>query len=174
MKFTIVERKIKINQELRSYALKKVEKLDRYFQEDAEVIVTFTELKGQQKAEITVKRGGMIYRAEETTTDMFASIDGAITHLERQIRKHKSRLEKRLREGAFEKQSAQTAASEEDFNVVRRKQFEVKPMTVEEAILQMDLLNHQFFFFCNAENNNVHAVLYKRIDGGYGLIEGIN
>lgn len=172
MTFTIVERKIHISDELRAYALKKVEKLDRYFQEDAKADITFTELRGKQTVEVTVKRGGMIYRAEETTTDMFASVDGAVAHLERQIRKNKNRLEKRLRDGAFEKQAMQDSAINEDgFEVVRRKHFAVKPMNVEEAILQMDLLGHQFFFFRNAEHDNLHAVVYKRVDGGYGLIE---
>ena len=160
MKFTIVERKIKIEDELRQYALRKVEKLDRYFQQDSDTTLTFSELRGKQTVEIT-------------TTDMYASVDGAISSIERQIRKHKTRLEKRLREGAFDKMAEQKAAlTEEDFDVVRRKRFDVKPMSVDEAILQMNLLDHQFYFFRNADNDNIHAVVYKRAAGGYGLIEG--
>ena len=103
---------------------------------------------------------------------MFASVDGAISSIERQIRKHKTRLEKRLREGAFDKLAEQQAAlAEEAFEVIRRKRFEVKPMSVDEAILQMNLLDHQFYFFRNADNGNIHAVVYKRAEGGYGLIE---
>ena len=158
MKFTIVERKIKIEDELRQYALRKVEKLDRYFQQDSDTTITFSELRGKQTVEITVRQVGLVVRAEETTTDMYASVDGAISSIERQIRKHKTRLEKRLREGAFD--------------VVRRKRFDVKPMSVDEAILQMNLLDHQFYFFRNADNDNIHAVVYKRAAGGYGLIEG--
>lgn len=173
MKFTIVERKTKVADDLRSYATKKVEKLDRYFQTDAISTITFSELRGRQTVEITVNNNGIIFRAEETTTDMFASVDGAINHIERQIRKNKTRLEKRLREGAFEKMAAQAAELEEDaFEVLRRKRFEVKAMSVDEAILQMNLLGHQFFFFKNADNADVHAVIYKRAAGGYGLIEG--
>lgn len=173
MKITIVERKIKTEEDLRAYAMKKVEKLDRYFQTDAVSTITFSELRGRQTVEITVNNSGMIFRAEETTTDMFASVDGAINHIERQIRKNKTRLEKRLREGAFEKIAAQAAELEEErFEVVRRKHFNVDAMSVEEAILQMNLLDHQFFFFKNADNGDVHAVLYKRANGGYGLIEG--
>ena len=158
MKFTIVERKMKIDDDLRQYALRKVEKLDRYFHQDSDTTLTFSEL---------------VVRAEETTTDMFASVDGAVSSIERQIRKHKTRLEKRLREGAFDKIAEQQAAlSEEDFDIVRRKRFEVKPMSVDEAILQMNLLDHQFYFFRNADNDNIHAVVYKRAAGGYGLIEG--
>ena len=163
MKFTIVERKMKIDDDLRQYALRKVEKLDRYFQQDSDTTLTFSELRGKQTVEITVRQAGLVVRAEETTTDMFASVDGAISSIERQIRKHKTRLEKRLREAAL---------AEEDFDIVRRKRFEVKPMSVDEAILQMNLLDHQFYFFRNADNDNIHAVVYKRAAGGYGLIEG--
>lgn len=174
MKFTIVERKIKIDDELRQYALRKVEKLDRYFHQDSDTTLTFSELRGKQTVEITVRQiGDLVVRAEETTSDMFASVDGAVSSIERQIRKHKTRLEKRLREGAFDKIAEQKAAmSEEAFDVVRRKRFEVKPMSVDEAILQMNLLDHQFYFFRNADNANIHAVVYKRAAGGYGLIEG--
>lgn len=173
MKFTIVERKTKISDDLRAYAMKKVEKLDRYFQTDAVSTITFSELKGRQTVEITVNNNGMIVRAEETTTDMFASVDGAINHIERQIRKNKTRLEKRLRDGAFEKAAAQTteAVAEDKFEVVRHKRFEVQEMSVDEAILQMNLLDHQFFFFRNADNGNAPAVIYTRAAGGYGLIE---
>ena len=163
MKFTIVERKMKIDDDLRTYALRKVEKLDRYFQQDSDTTLT---------VEVTVRQVGLVVRAEETTSDMFASVDGAVSSIERQIRKHKTRLGKRLREGAFDKIAEQQAAlAEDDFDVVRRKRFDVKPMSVEEAILQMNLLDHQFYFFRNSENDNTHAVVYKRAAGGYGLIE---
>ena len=159
MKFTIVERKMKIDDDLRTYALRKVEKLDRYFQQDSDTTLTFSELRGKQTVEVTVRQ--------------FASVDGAVSSIERQIRKHKTRLGKRLREGAFDKIAEQQAAlAEDDFDVVRRKRFDVKPMSVEEAILQMNLLDHQFYFFRNADNDNIHAVVYKRAAGGYGLIEG--
>ncbi len=172
MKINIVERKLRIKDDLRDYAVKKVGKLDRYFQSDATSTITFSELKGRQTVEITVNNKSMIVRAEETTTDMFASVDGAINHIERQIRKNKTRLSKRLREGAFEKMAAQEAELEEDtFEVVRHKRFEVEQMSVDEAILQMNLIGHQFFFFKNADNNDAPAVIYKRAAGGYGLIE---
>lgn len=113
MKFTIVERKMKIDDDLRQYALRKVEKLDRYFHQDSDTTLTFSELRGKQTVEITVRQVGLVVRAEETTTDMFASVDGAISSIERQIRKHKTRLEKRLREGAFDKIAEQQAALSE-------------------------------------------------------------
>ncbi len=176
MKITIVERKIKISEELRDYAIKKVTKLDRYFQKDTSATITFSELKGRQTAEVTVRHNGMVFRAEETTTDMFASVDGMISSIERQIRRNKTRLEKKLRQGAFDKMAANEASlaefAEDKYEVVRRKKFDVASMTVEEAILQMNLLEHQFFFFRNAEEDDVPAVIYKRAAGGYGLIEG--
>ena len=175
MKITIVERKFQASEQLRDYVTKKVIKLDRYFHKDTTATVTLSELKGRQTAEITVRHDGIVFRAEETTTDMFASVDGMISSIERQIRKNKTRLEKRLREGAFEKAVANEASMadyiEDTYDVVRRKKFSVTPMGVEEAILQMNLLDHQFFFFLNAEEGNAPAVIYKRAAGGYGLIE---
>jgi len=171
MKFTIVERKMKIDDDLRAYALRKVEKLDRYFQQDSDTTLTFSELRGKQTVEVTVRQVGLVVRAEETTSDMFASVDGAVSSIERQIRKHKTRLEKRLREGAFDKIAEQQAAlAEDDFDVVRRKRFDVKPMSVEEAILQMDLLEHTFFVFRDVAADGAVSVVYRRTNGGYGLI----
>ncbi len=175
MKITIVERKMQISDELRDYATKKVTKLDRYFQKDTSATITFSELKGRQTAEVTVRHSGIVFRAEETTTDMFASVDGMIQSIEKQIRKNKTRLEKKLREGAFDKAAANEASMaeyvEDKYDVIRRKRFDVVPMSVEEAILQMNLLGHQFFFFKNAEEDDAPAVIYKRAAGGYGLIE---
>ncbi len=170
MKITIVERKLRIGEELRGYAEKKVEKLDRYFTQDADAVVTFRQVKDDQIIEITVKQGAMLVRAEQTTSDFFASLDGAVGNIERQIRKHKTRLERRLREGAFEKAETQAAELAEPFEVVRRKRFTMTPMSVDEAILQMSLLSHTFFFFRNADDDDAPAVLYLRGDGGYGLI----
>ncbi len=175
MKITIVERKMQISDELRAYATKKVTKLDRYFHKDTSATITFSELKGRQTAEVTVRHSGLVFRAEETTTDMFASVDGMIRSIEKQIRRNKTRLEKKLREGAFDKAAANDASMadyvEDSYDVIRRKRFDVVPMTVEEAILQMNLLGHQFFFFKNAESDDAPAVIYKRAAGGYGLIE---
>ena len=175
MKITIVERKMQISDELRAYATKKVTKLDRYFHKDTSATITFSELKGRQTAEVTVRHSGMVFRAEETTTDMFASVDGMIRSIEKQIRRNKTRLEKKLREGAFDKAAANDGSMadyvEDSYDVIRRKRFDVVPMTVEEAILQMNLLGHQFFFFKNAESDDAPAVIYKRAAGGYGLIE---
>ena len=175
MKFTIVERKMKIDDDLRAYALRKVEKLDRYFQQDSDTTLTFSELRGKQTVEVTVRQVGLVVRAEETTSDMFASVDGAVSSIERQIRKHKTRLEKRLREGAFDKiAEQQSALAEDDFDVVRRKRFDVKPMSVEEAILQMNLIGHSFFAFRNEEKDGAFSVVYRRNDGGYGVLVDVD
>ncbi len=125
---------------------------------------------------MTIKNNGMFYRVTETTSDMYASIDSAVAAIERQIRKNKTRLEKRLRDSAFERGDTTPAISYEDeyeetaFEIIRMKRFSIKPMTPEEAILQMNLLEHEFFVFKNQEDNDSFAVVYKRKNGGYGLI----
>ena len=172
MNLRFVERKVKLEDGLRDYISKKVEKLDRYFHKDADAVVTVKEERGRQIVELTVKANGIFFRAEETTTDMYASVDGAISSIERQIRKNKTRLEKRLRDGAFDRTIPEepVVVEEEKYEVVRHKRFEVNSMTVEEAILQMNLLGHQFYMFKNAEEDNQVAVIYKRASGGYGLL----
>ena len=114
----------------------------------------------------------MFYRVSELTSDMHASIDSACASIERQIKKNKTRLEKRLREGAFEREfeAAIPEEEEKDFEIVRSKRFPIKPMTVEEAILQMNLLEHEFFAFKNQDADNAFAIVYRRKNGGYGLI----
>ncbi|WP_458863783.1 ribosome hibernation-promoting factor, HPF/YfiA family [Acidaminobacterium chupaoyuni] len=174
MKVTFTERKVSVSDELKQYAQKKCEKLDRFFDRDSAAKITFSTERGRHIAEITVQHAGMLFRASEQTHDMYASVDGAVESIERQIQKNKTRLEKKLRQGAFEKADAQ-AKSQEDlsedlFDVIRTKEFEVKPMMVEEAILQMNLLDHHFFFFRNHEENDRYSVVYKRNNGGYGLI----
>jgi len=176
MNFSFTDKKIKSPQELRAYAEKKIGKLDRFFRGDSEAYITFNIERGRHTAEVTVKNNGIFYRVSETTSDMYASIDSAVAAIERQIRKNKTRLEKRLKNNAFEREIAPAYAvpEEEDsgeYNIVRTKRFSIKPMTEEEAILQMNLLNHQFFVFRNLDDNGGFAVVYKRNDGGYGLIE---
>ena len=119
----------------------------------------------------------MFYRVSELTSDMHASIDSAVASIENQIRKNKTRLEKRLREGVFEKEAAERPiydAEEGEFDIVRSKRFPIKPMTPEEAILQMNLLEHAFFAFKNTAEGNAFAVVYRRSNGGYGLISDVD
>ena len=132
--------------------------------------------RGRFTAEITIKNNGTFFRAHETTSDMYASVDSAVATIERQIRKNKTRLAKKLRDGAFEREvqpdflPADDAAEAGAFEIVRRKRFPIKPMSVEEAILQMDLLEHTFFVFRDVAADGAVSVVYRRKDGGYGLI----
>ena len=129
--------------------------------------------------EITIRSSGTIFRVSESTADMRASIDAAVATLERQIRKNKTRLEKRLRQGAFERtldaseitSFAPDEPEEGEYRIVRSKTFPIKPMTRDEAILQMNLLGHSFFAFKDEEADGSFAVVYRRYDGDYGLIE---
>lgn len=176
MKFTFTEKKVNLSKSLHSYAEKKVSKLDRYFKTEAEANLVFSVEKDRNKVELTVRSGPTILRVAESTSDMFASVDAAVTSMERQLRKHKTRLEKRLRQDAFERSVTEDVstfvpdAEEDDFRLVRTKRFPIKPMTVDEAILQMELLGHSFFAF-KQEDGGAFAVVYKRNDGGYGLIQ---
>ncbi len=178
MKFTFTEKKVNLSKSLHSYAEKKVGKLDRYFKTDSEANLVFSVEKDRNKVELTIRSGGTILRVSESTSDMFASVDAAVTSMERQLRKHKTRLEKRLRQDAFERTVAEEevstfvpdVAEEGEFQVVRTKKFSIKPMSVDEAILQMNLLGHTFYAFKN-EADGAFAVVYQRNDGGYGLIE---
>lgn len=178
MKFTFTEKKVHLPKALHNYAEKKVGKLERYFKTDSEANLVFSVEKDRNKVELTIRSGATILRVAESTSDMFASVDAAVTSMERQLRKHKTRLEKRLRQDAFTRVIPQEEQStfvpdvveESKFEVVRTKKFPIKPMTVDEAILQMDLLGHTFFAFKN-DDTGAFSVVYQRNDGGYGLIE---
>ena len=180
MKYVFTDKKVNVPGAIHAYAEKKVGKLDRFFKEDATAAITFSVEKDRlNKVEITIRASGTIFRVSESTSDMHASIDAAVTTLERQIRKNKTRLEKRLRQGAFERvvdvaevsNIAPDEPEEGEYQVVRRKTFPIKPMTRDEAILQMNLLGHSFFAFKDEESDGAFAVVYRRYDGDYGLIE---
>ena len=173
MTFTFTGKKFDVTDAMRDYAEKKIGKIDRLFRTESDASVTFSSGRGRYTAEVTIRNNGMIYRVSEVTSDMYASIDSAVAAIERQVRKNKTRLEKRLREGAFER-TAEVPVEEdeepEEFRIVREKRFSIKPMTPEEAILQLDLLGHEFFAFRNEQEDGVFAIVYKRKNGGYGLI----
>ncbi len=176
MKFTITEKKIQVSDEIKEYAQRKVNKIDRFFRGDAEAFITFSSERGRFKIEVTIENNGMLYRVSEVTSDMHACIDSACASIERQIRKNKTRLEKRLREGAFDKEPGVDFISEPEegaFDIVRTKQFRINPMTVDEAILQMNLLGHSFFAFKNMDENGAFSIVYRRKDSGYGLITDV-
>lgn len=175
MKFQYSEKKVKLPGNVHAYAEKKVMKLGRFFDEDAEALVVFSVEKNRNNVELTVHGAGTWFRASESTSDMFASIDAAVGTIERQIRKNKTRLARRLREDGFTRTADETSfapeESEEDLDLIRVKQFPMKPMRREEAMMQMNLLGHTFFAFRDEDNGGAFAVVYKRNDGGYGLIE---
>ena len=179
MKFVFTDKKVNIPNYIHNYAEKKVGKLDRYFKEDATAAITFSVEKDRNQVEVTIRSSGTIFRVSESSSDMRASIDAAVASLERQFRKNKSRLEKRLRQGAFERtvDEAEVASfvpdgpEEGEYKIVRTKTFPIKPMTQEEAILQMNLLGHSFFAFKNEDAGGSFAVVYRRNNGDYGIIE---
>ena len=177
MKFQFSEKKVKLPGNVQAYAEKKVMKLARFFEEDAEALIVFSVEKNRNNVELTVHGAGAIFRAKESTSDMFASIDAAIGSIENQIRRNKTRLSKRLRKDAFVRSADETSfaadPAEDDLNIVRMKSFYFKPMTREEAVMQMNLLEHNFFAFRDEDNDGTFAVVYKRNDGGYGLIDDI-
>jgi len=177
MKFQFSEKKVKLPSNVHAYAEKKVMKLARFFEEDAEALIVFSVEKNRNNVELTVRGAGAIFRAKESTSDMFASIDAAIGSIENQIRRNKTRLAKRLRKDAFVRSADETSFAEEpaedELNIVRMKSFYFKPMTREEAVMQMNLLDHNFFAFRDEDNGGTFAVVYKRNDGGYGLIDDI-
>ena len=176
MKFHFIEKKLQIDPEVKAYAERKVGKLDKFFKQESETSITFSIERGRCRAEVTLNNNGMFYRASELTGDMHSSIDSAFALIERQIRKNKTRLEKKLREGSLDQgwtpeyTHAEESDEPEDFKIVRTKHFSLKPMTPEEAILQMNLLEHEFFAFLNVNDVDSFSVVYKRKNGGYGLI----
>ena len=150
MKFVFTDKKVNLPNKVHAYAEKKVGKLERYFKAETEAAIVFSVEKGRNNVELTV---------------------------ERQLRKNKARLEKRLRQDAFVRSVDEEVSSfapeteEEEFKIVRTKKFPIKPMTVEEAVLQMNLVDHTFFAFKDVDHDGAFSVVYKRNDGGYGLIE---
>lgn len=167
---------IDVTPALREYAEKKVSKLERYF-DDVQEATAYVNLKVYQdnsaKAEVTIPLPFLVLRAEETTQDLYGSIDLVVDKLERQVRKYKTRINRKSRESGFEGISfIDDAPAEEtpEFEVVRAKQIGLKPMDTEEAILQMNMLGHDFFVYSDAETDDTNIV-YRRRDGRYGLIE---
>ena len=171
MNVTITGKNMEVTDYLRELALKKIEKLDKYFPQDTEAQVVMAVEKSRHIIEVTIPYRGGVIRGEEVTGDMYASIDNVVAKLDRQIQKHKTKLSKSLRyEDAAEKPDYYDEREAMGPEIVRVKRFSMKPMSVEEAMLQMDLLGHSFFVFTNGETGDIN-VLYARKDGNYGLIE---
>ncbi len=171
MKITIYGKQMTVRESLKAMVEKKLCKFDKFFGEDTEAFVTCKVRKGVKIIEITVNYGGSVFRCEEESETFITALDRAAEGLERQIRKNKTRLEKTVKRGAFvtvDEDDDDEYEEEPEFEI-RTKSFPFKPMTPEEAILQMNLLGHAFFAFTDAETQDV-CVVYKRKDGNYGLI----
>lgn len=174
MRLIISGKGFEITDTLRERFERKLSKLDRYFRSDAEATIRVSQEKGGRNiVEITISVRGLLLRAEEVSGDMYSSIDGAVDKLNRQIRRHRTKLEKRLRDVDFEPiYDGEPDMNEEpaEYSIVRVKKFPVKPMRVDDAIAQMELLDHKFYLFLNEETDSM-CVLYIRNDGTYGLIQ---
>ena len=173
MKFIISGKNIDVTSGLRSAIEQKLGKLERYFTPETEIIVTLSVEKERQKIEVTIPVKGSIIRSEQVSDDMYVSIDLVEEVIERQLRKYKNKLVARHQGGAnFQPAFAEQEvdADEDEIKIIRTKRFGIKPMFPEDACVQMELLGHNFFVFCNAETDEVNVV-YKRKDNTYGLIE---
>ena len=181
--FTVRGKNIEITPSLREYVEKRVGKVTKYFDSVGDIKVLLTVSKGRHIVEVTVPiPGGILLRGEESTMDMYTSIDLVVEKLERQIHKQKTKLSRRLRGGSLKTEVIEAQEKEQpvdqrdaspEYPVVKTKRFVVKPMDVQEAIMQMNLLDHNFFVFRDAETEEVNVV-YRRNDGNYGLIESGN
>lgn len=178
LNFNIRGENIEVTPAIREYVENKVDKIERYFSNgvDANANVNLKVYNDKQtKVEVTIPMKNVTLRAEERHNDMYAAVDLIVDKLERQIRKHKTKVNRKFREREgtgvyFAQVNSEPAAEEEEFQVVRTKQFDLKPMDQEEAILQMNLLGHDFYIYTDAETNGTNIV-YKRKNGKYGLIE---
>lgn len=170
MKITVIGRKCTPRDSFKERTEKRLKKVEKFFGADAEAKVTATVEKNEQIVEVTIFHDGMIFRSQERAQNMNDALDRCADSIVRQIRKNKTKVEKRLRSGAFEAYDAIDAFEPEDsYDVVRSKEIVLKPQSVDEAILQMNLLDHQFYVFLNSANDRI-CVVYARKDGGYGLI----
>ena len=167
MKITFVGRHMSVPEDMKDLLEKKLAKFDRYFSDEPDATVTFSRKRNRENIEVTISAGGTLFRCETDDETFRNAIDHAVDTIDRQIRRNKTRLAKRLRPDAFS--AAAGALPADDNIVIRHKSFQLKPMSVEEAILQMNLLGHEFFMFSDAETGDA-CVVYTRRDGDYGLI----
>ena len=170
MKMNFTARQMRVYDSVKEMAQKKLSKFDKFFVGEAEMDITFSMPNELEKVEITIRSQGIVYRAEEASESFATSVDRAIDGLERQIRKNKTKLQKRIREEVFAQIDEEMPdIEEESYDKIKVKTFPFKPMNVEEAIMQMNLLGHDFYVFKDAETLET-CVVYKRKAGGYGLI----
>ncbi len=171
MNITIVGRKCSPRDSFKERAAKKLSKLDRFFEEEAAAKITVGIEKSNAVVEVTVNNDGMIFRTQERCADMNDALDSCVDSLVRKIIKNKTKVEKRLRKGALDGYMfyGYSVEDESDYEIVRTKNITLKPQTVDEAVLQMNMLGHQFYMFLNEDINEV-SVVYRRSDEGYGLL----
>ncbi len=176
MKITIIGRQMNVYDDTRELIERKLAKLDKFFKAsaDPEATVTLSRKRNTSILEVTINAGGTLFRSEVEADDFRAALDRSVEHIEGQIRKNKTKLQKRMRENIMDiaalTDEIVDAAEDEQTPIIRVKQFEFKPMTPEDAIMQMNLLGHDFFVFTDTESGDT-SVVYKRKDGAYGLIE---
>ncbi|MBQ9940178.1 MAG: ribosome-associated translation inhibitor RaiA [Clostridia bacterium] len=173
MKANFVGKKFNITDDIKDTFIKKFRRLEKFFEDDTEITSTITEERTNIRVEITITEKGYFYRAEEYAADPVSALDLCIDVIERQIRKYKTKLEKRLRSGAFEDQTEFYEEEESSINITNIKKFLYKPMSAEEAVLQMNLLGHQFYVFKNEETDAVCVVYKRNKNGEYGVIEPV-
>lgn len=172
MKFIISGKNLAVTEGIKTAVEDKLGKLERYFTPDTEVIVTLSIEKERQKIEVTIPVKGNIIRSEQVSNDMYVSIDLVEEVIERQLRKYKNKIvDRKQSAGNFQQAYLDKEyEEEEEVKIIRTKRFDIKPMYPEDACVQMELLGHNFFVFCNAETDQVNVV-YKRKGNTYGLIE---
>lgn len=178
MKITYVARKVNLRDNFKERVEQKLKKFSKIFSDNAEATVVVTLEKNRQTVEITIKDNAMVFRSESTMPEMNDALDRVVDLISGQLRKHKTRLSKRIKTGSIDDLFVAPAAEadtedDEDLDIVRRKQVALKPVSVEEAILQMEMVGHQFYMFLNADTNIINVV-YIRKDGSYGLIEPLD
>ena len=171
MKTTITAKKMQIPQNFTDYAQKRIDsKLSKFFGDDADAKIVISEIKNEIIIELTVRYNSMLFRAERSDADKNAALDDAIDKIIRQIRKNKTKVEKKLKDTAFKENFAEPVDEQTDYEVIKHKKFKMRPMDIDEAILQMNMLGHEFFMFTNAATGEINVV-YKRSEGNYAVLE---
>jgi putative sigma-54 modulation protein len=174
MKIIITSKNLNASDHLRDTIEKKFKKLDKYFSADISANVTLSHENSRQKIEATINAAGMVFRAEDTTNDVYSGVDRVVDKLSGQMSKFKKKIEHKHKEGSevfyADIPDADEADADAEFNIVKRKKFELLPMSPEEAVLQMELVGHNFFVFLDMDTDGI-GVVYKRNDGNYGLLE---
>lgn len=175
MKITYVARKVNLRDNFKERVEQKLKKFSKIFSDNAEATVVVTLEKNRQTVEITIKDNSMVFRSESTMTEMNDALDRVVDLISGQLRKHKTRLSKRIKTGSIDDLfvapvEEPDAEDDDELDIVRRKQVALKPVSVEEAVLQMEMVGHQFYMFLNADTNLINVV-YIRKDGSYGLLE---